>query len=71
MSRSMVPKDSYNARQTDEARILAWRLEELLRAGYGPEAASLLAARPEVDLHRAIELRTRGCAQATAVRILA
>ena len=66
-----VPNDSYDATQIERDRVFAWRLEELLRAGYRPEAASLLAAHPEVDLHRAIELRARGCAHETAVRILA
>ena len=71
MSRSTAPNDSYDATQTERDQIFAWRLAELLRAGYGLEAANLLAAHPEVDLHRAVELRARGCTQDTAVRILA
>ncbi len=71
MSKSTVSTDSDDATQTELERIVAWRFEELVRAGYGPEAANLLAEHPEVDLHRAVELRARGCTQDTAVRILA
>ena len=39
--------------------ILLWRREELRRAGYGPEAADLLAASPDIDLDLAVELRVR------------
>ncbi len=70
MTRSTVSTDSDDATQTELERIVAWRFEELLRAGYGLEAAKLLAANPEVDLHRAVELRARGCTPDTAVRIL-
>lgn len=40
MSRSPTPTDSSDATQTERDQIFAWRLEELLRAGYGPEAAN-------------------------------
>ena len=40
-------------------RVFLWRCEELRRAGYGAEAASLLAAIPDIDLDLVIELRAR------------
>jgi hypothetical protein len=53
---SSVPGD---AAPNKEDRVFLWRCEELRRAGYGPEAASLLAAIPDLDLDLAIELRVR------------
>jgi hypothetical protein len=47
-----------------------WRLEALGRAGYDREAAAVLAASHEVDLHRAIELLERGCSVDLALQIL-
>ncbi len=43
----------------EEDRVFLWRSEELRRAGYGSEAATLLAASPDIDFDRAIELRAR------------
>ena len=40
-------------------QLFLWRVEELRRAGYGAEAANLLAAIPDIDLDLAIELRAR------------
>ena len=47
-----------------------WRLEALGRAGYDSEAAAVLAASHDVDLHRAIELLERGCPPDLALQIL-
>jgi hypothetical protein len=47
-----------------------WRRETLARAGYLPEHAALLAARGEIDLHRACELLEQGCQAETAFGIL-
>ena len=55
---------------TELRKIEHWRTEELERAGYSRRAASRLAARHDVDLHRAIELVQRGCAPELAVKIL-
>ena len=57
-------------RQTELERVEAWRLEELRRAGYAREAAAKIAARHDVDLHLAIDLLRRGCAQELALEIL-
>ena len=54
----------------DAGAILSWRFTTLVRAGYGRRAARELAARREVDLHRAVELLERGCPAGTALRIL-
>lgn len=47
-----------------------WRHEALERAGYGPEAATVIAASHDVDLHRAVELLERGCPVDLALQIL-
>jgi hypothetical protein len=47
-----------------------WRHEALERAGYGAEAATVLAASHDVDLHRAVELLQRGCSPELALQIL-
>ena len=51
-------------------RVELWRLDVLERAGYDAEAAAVLAASPEVDLHRAVSLLERGCSVALALQIL-
>jgi hypothetical protein len=55
---------------TELERIERWRAEELMRAGYGARAAGRLAARHDIDLHRAVELLERGCSAELAVKIL-
>jgi len=47
-----------------------WRAEELIRAGYEPSDAIALAARHDIDLHRAVELIQQGCPYETAIEIL-
>jgi len=47
----------YASRPPTEAETVeAWRLHELLRADYPVPLAEKIAARPDVDLHRAVEL---------------
>ena len=48
-----------DATLNEEDQVFLWRCGKLRRAGYGPEAASLLAASPDIDLDLAIELRGR------------
>ena len=55
---------------TELERVQAWRAEELERAGYSPAAAAKLAARLDVDLHRAIDLVRQGCPHDVALSIL-
>ena len=52
------------------ARVLSWRIEQLISAGFESEAAFVLALDNGVDLHQAIELVRRGCPPQTAFRIL-
>jgi hypothetical protein len=51
-------------------RVERWRADELERAGYPSDAAARLAARHDVDLHRAVELLENGCSPELALRIL-
>ncbi|HEU0056211.1 MAG TPA: hypothetical protein VFQ08_03045 [Gaiella sp.] len=51
-------------------RVELWRLDTLERAGYDAESAAVLAASPEVDLHRAVALLERGCSVDVALQIL-
>jgi hypothetical protein len=51
-------------------RVERWRTAELERAGYPADAAARLAARHDVDLHRAIELVESGCPPELALKIL-
>lgn len=51
-------------------RVELWRLDVLERAGYDAESASVLAASPEVDLHRAVSLLEHGCSVDLALQIL-
>ena len=55
---------------TEQERIERWRAAELERAGFEPAAASLLAARNDVDLHFAIDLLRNGCSPELALQIL-
>lgn len=55
---------------TELDAVELWRLEALERAGYAAEAAAVLAASHEVDLHRAVELLERGCSPELALQIL-
>ena len=54
----------------EDERVVSWRAEELIRAGYDELDALELAFERQVDLHRAIDLLQRGCPPKTAVRIL-
>ena len=56
--------------ETEAERVIRWRAQELERAGYDADAAAELAARNDVDLHRAIELLELGCPADLAVQIL-
>lgn len=51
-------------------KIERWRAEELERAGYGTRAAERLAARLDIDLHRAVGLLDQGCSPELAIKIL-
>jgi len=50
--------------------VVAWRFEELLRAGADAGSALVLAGHTEVDLHEATRLLERGCPPALALQIM-
>jgi hypothetical protein len=52
------------------ARVLGWRIEQLISVGFDSDAALVLALDRSVDLHDATELVRRGCPPTTAFRIL-
>jgi hypothetical protein len=55
----------------DETKLIeAWRAEALERAGYLASEAAEIAARPDIDLHVAIDLLKSGCPSPVALRIL-
>jgi len=55
---------------SERDRIEQWRHEALERAGYDPEAAIVLAASHDIDLHSAVSLLERGCTVELALQIL-
>jgi hypothetical protein len=65
----MTTAELHKTRVTDED-VVAWRVEQLLRAGSDPFCAVILAKRRHVDLHEAIDLLERGCPPKTALEIL-
>lgn len=52
------------------ARVLGWRIEQLIAAGFDSDSAFVLALDRGVDLHQAVGLVRRGCPPGTAFRIL-
>ena len=70
MQPATAPLEHTGPAEDDYDRLLRWRCGELRRAGYDLRNAILLAVKTEIDLHLAIELRTRGCPSDTALQIL-
>jgi hypothetical protein len=56
--------------ETEAEKVERWRAEALEKVGYDLESALELAARPDVDLHRAVNLVESGCPPELALRIL-
>jgi hypothetical protein len=56
--------------ETEDERVIRWRMEQLSNAGYSWACAMVIAANRDVDLHRAVALVRQGCPVETAVRIL-
>jgi hypothetical protein len=52
-------------------RWVQWREGRLLRAGFAPTLAEVLARQERVDLHELLKLVDRGCPPHLAARILA
>jgi hypothetical protein len=55
---------------SEQTRVLSWRVERLLDAGYDGETALVIGLDAHIDLHRAIALVSAGCPPETALRIL-
>lgn len=51
--------------------LVAWRRDELVRAGFDAELGDRLAAARDLDLHAVLDLVDRGCPPPLAARILA
>lgn len=56
------------ADEADDA--VAWRFEQLERAGFDDMPALALAVDVDIDLHAACDLLRRGCPQTVALEIL-
>lgn len=66
-----LPVEVLEERAPDPAaRVLSWRIEQLISVGFDSDAAFVLALDRSVDLHDATELVRRGCPPRTAFRIL-
>jgi hypothetical protein len=55
----------------DDAHVVGWRREQLVRTGFSLPLAHLIGADGRFDLHALIELVEQGCAPELAARILA
>jgi hypothetical protein len=56
--------------QLDGLKVVKWRQNVLFEAGYNWEDAKAVGRKIDVDLHKAVELRRRGCDSLVARRIL-
>ena len=65
-----VAETDDESRADPMARVLSWRIEQLIAVGYDSDSAFVLALDRSVDLHEAIELVRRGCPPEIAFRIL-
>ena len=66
----MTATEFEDLRVDEAAEVRAWRFEALFRCGYDRDAAVVLAANVEVDLHDAVDLVRSGCPPTLAARIL-
>ena len=65
----MTTAELKKTRVSDE-EVVAWRLDQLMRAGSDQSSALILAKRSTVDLHEAVDLVTHGCPPKLALEIL-
>lgn len=70
MSSAMAVQTPIAPSRAERERVTSWRVERLTEAGYGAEAALVLALDRDVDLHLAVSLLERGCPADTALAIL-
>lgn len=64
------PKTQEKASVSEPDAVIAWRQEELIRAGFSHDHAQVLAACPDIDLRMAIRLIEKGCDHSMAFLIL-
>lgn len=55
----------------EEIRVLLWRTEQCLRAGYSAGQAAAIGVDKTIDLEQARKLRRLGCPADLAMRVLA
>jgi hypothetical protein len=65
----MATAEVLSTRANDD-EVVAWRREQLRRAGCRRFEAEVLARERQVDLHEAVELLERGCSPKIALEIL-
>jgi hypothetical protein len=65
----MTVAELQRALATDD-EVVAWRREQLRRAGCRRFEAEVLARETTIDLHQAVELLERGCPSKIALDIL-
>ena len=65
----MTTAELHRARATHD-EVVAWRREQLRRAGCRRFEVEVLARELRVDLHEAVELLERGCPSRIALEIL-
>lgn len=65
----MTVAELQRALGTDD-EVVAWRREQLRRAGCRRFEAEVLARETRIDLHQAVELLERGCPSKIALNIL-
>jgi hypothetical protein len=63
------PEDYSTPGVDDRPKVRAWRIKQLVAAGYMVGEAQVIAG-SEADLHRAVEMLEQGCDPALAVKIL-
>jgi hypothetical protein len=66
----MMQTDDERHPDAEHDRVVRWRTERLLDAGYDPESALALGSELGVDVHAAVALQRAGCPPETARRIL-
>ena len=55
---------------TEGERVMMWRWERLMEAGYGEHQSTVLANCDWVDIHEAVALLEAGCPPNVAAQIL-
>lgn len=54
----------------ERERLLKWRRDTLVHAGFDELYVEILATAPDVDLHQVCELKRKGCRDELVARIV-